>query len=70
MGKHHSPSIDGFGKSPPRNNEQSFDKPVIVLIDDWVKRQNIKHYQKPFIFVDFARLFLSETRMLDFDGQE
>ena len=44
MGKYRSPAIDGFGKSPPsRINEQSFDKPVIVLTDDWVERQNIKN---------------------------
>ena len=44
MGKYRSPAIDGFGKSQPFRiyNKQSFDKLVILLTDDWVKRLNIK----------------------------
>ena len=38
------PSTDNFGKSQPfRINEQTFNKLVIVLTDNWVKYLNIKN---------------------------
>ena len=63
--------FDDFEKSQPsRNNEQSFNKSVILLNDNRFKRLNTKNKQNPPILVDFATLFRSETRMLEFGGQK
>ena len=60
------PSTDNFGKSQPfRINEQTFNKLVIVLTDNWVKYLNIKNQQYSPIFVILPVCFESKLECLN-----